>query len=248
MYHIINLSTCVKQNLCAKKEKEKEKKTIIILVTHEYSWHSNCFDNTWLIIIFFFSFHVFITYAYFIHLGQAQNKKTTWINWDVRPNEKDKFWCRQKFPLILNHRAACTTLDTVTAVWGVIMTFNHNPHCKGSHPSSHPILPGHPYLIALEKKSHQVWIHSLQESQHWILTHSIAVEHLLSALLQLHLHSGLNTWLQWIGQRELQNERRNIWVWGFRAPYVRDLMVTVKQCKLEVSDVSYIQEVNLCFW
>ena len=30
------------------------------------------------------------------------------------------------------------------------------------------------------------------------------------ALLQLHLHSQLNTWLQWIGQRQLQNEMRSI--------------------------------------
>ena len=30
------------------------------------------------------------------------------------------------------------------------------------------------------------------------------------ALLQLQLHSWLNTWLQWIGQRQLQDETRNI--------------------------------------
>ena len=29
-----------------------------------------------------------------------------------------------------------------------------------------------------------------------------------STLLQLHLHSRLNTWLQWIGQRQLQDETR----------------------------------------
>ena len=32
----------------------------------------------------------------------------------------------------------------------------------------------------------------------------------LSALLQLHLHSRLNLWFQWIGQRQLQDETRNI--------------------------------------
>ena len=32
----------------------------------------------------------------------------------------------------------------------------------------------------------------------------------LSALLQLHLHSRLNTWLQWTGQRQLQYETRII--------------------------------------
>ena len=28
------------------------------------------------------------------------------------------------------------------------------------------------------------------------------------------LHSRLNTWLQWIGQRQLQDETRNIYVFG----------------------------------
>ena len=32
----------------------------------------------------------------------------------------------------------------------------------------------------------------------------------MSLLLQLHLHSRLNTWFQWIGQRQLRDERRNI--------------------------------------
>ena len=36
------------------------------------------------------------------------------------------------------------------------------------------------------------------------------LEHCLSALPQLHLHSWLNTWLQWIGQRQLQDKMRNI--------------------------------------
>ena len=36
------------------------------------------------------------------------------------------------------------------------------------------------------------------------------LEHGLSALLQLHLHSRLDTWLQWIGQRQLQDKTRNI--------------------------------------
>ena len=35
----------------------------------------------------------------------------------------------------------------------------------------------------------------------------------LSALLQLHLHSQLNTWLQWIGERQLQDETRTIKFW-----------------------------------
>ena len=46
--------------------------------------------------------------------------------------------------------------------------------------------------------------------------------HRLSALLQLHLHSRVNTWLQWIGHRQLQDETRNIKVLEFGAPYVSD--------------------------
>ena len=51
------------------------------------------------------------------------------------------------------------------------------------------------------------------------------LEHRLSALLQLHLHSQLHTWLQWIGQRQLQDETRNIYIWGIGAFYIRDLTV-----------------------
>ena len=47
----------------------------------------------------------------------------------------------------------------------------------------------------------------------------------LSVLLQLHLHSQLNTWLQWIGQRQQQAETRNIYIWGMDASYIRDMMV-----------------------
>ena len=36
---------------------------------------------------------------------------------------------------------------------------------------------------------------------------------------QLHLHSRLNTWPQGIGQRQLQDETRNMQVLGFWAPY-----------------------------
>ena len=44
-------------------------------------------------------------------------------------------------------------------------------------------------------------------------------------LLQLHLHSGLNTGLQWIGQRQLEDETRNIKISGFGATYIRDFTV-----------------------
>ena len=53
------------------------------------------------------------------------------------------------------------------------------------------------------------------------------LEHRLSALLQLHLHSRLNTWLHWIGQRQLQDETRNIEVWGFGAAYIRYFTVVL---------------------
>ena len=37
-----------------------------------------------------------------------------------------------------------------------------------------------------------------------------AAIHILFYLLKLHLHSQLNTWLQWILQRQLQDETRNM--------------------------------------
>ena len=36
------------------------------------------------------------------------------------------------------------------------------------------------------------------------------LEHRLSALLQLHLHSRLSNWLHWIGKRQLNDETGNI--------------------------------------
>ena len=47
------------------------------------------------------------------------------------------------------------------------------------------------------------------------------LEQRLSALLQLHLHSPLNTWLQRIERRQLQEDTRNIWVLEFGATYTR---------------------------
>ena len=58
------------------------------------------------------------------------------------------------------------------------------------------------------------------------------LEHRLSALLQLHLHSRLNTWLTWIGQ--LQDETRNIKVLGFGAPYIRGSTVSQKWIKWQI--------------
>ena len=48
----------------------------------------------------------------------------------------------------------------------------------------------------------------------------------LSALLQLHLHSRLNTRLQWIGQRQLKDETRIIYFGGFGVTYIIDFTVT----------------------
>ena len=54
----------------------------------------------------------------------------------------------------------------------------------------------------------------------------------VSALLQIHLHSPLNTWLQLIGQRQLQDETRNNEVLGFGAPYIRGLTARPSISKL----------------
>ena len=47
--------------------------------------------------------------------------------------------------------------------------------------------------------------------------------------LQLHLHSWLNTWLHWIGQRQLQYiyviMATDIYVWRYGASYIRDFTV-----------------------
>ena len=53
----------------------------------------------------------------------------------------------------------------------------------------------------------------------------VVAEHRLSALLQLHLRSRLNTWLQWIGRRQLQGDTRNIYILGFGATYTRGFTV-----------------------
>ena len=47
----------------------------------------------------------------------------------------------------------------------------------------------------------------------------------MSALLQLHLHSPLNTWLQYVAQRQLQANSRSICVLGFGASYIVDFTV-----------------------
>ena len=44
------------------------------------------------------------------------------------------------------------------------------------------------------------------------------------ALLQLHLHSRLKTGLQWIGQRQLQDETIHVLILGFGAAYTTGFM------------------------
>ena len=63
-------------------------------------------------------------------------------------------------------------------------------------------------------------------SENWYVSFRLLV------LLQLHLHSRLNTCLQWIEQRHLQDETRNILILGFGASYIRCLTVnTPGRCK-----------------
>ena len=51
------------------------------------------------------------------------------------------------------------------------------------------------------------------------------LEHRLSAPLRLHLRYQFNTRLQYNGQRQLQDETRNTYVWGLGASYIRKLTV-----------------------
>ena len=44
----------------------------------------------------------------------------------------------------------------------------------------------------------------------WLLVTQMKLEHRLSALLQLHLHSRLNTCPQWIWERQIEDDTRNI--------------------------------------
>ena len=54
----------------------------------------------------------------------------------------------------------------------------------------------------------------------------------MSALL---LHSQLNTWLQWVGQRQPQDKTRNVYAWGLGAPYIRELTVIYNPVAIEDS-------------
>ena len=51
---------------------------------------------------------------------------------------------------------------------------------------------------------------------------------IISCTLAGNLHSWFNIWLQLIGQRQLQQNTRIIWVLGFGAPYIREFMVIMQ--------------------
>ena len=87
------------------------------------------------------------------------------------------------------------------------------------------------------------------------------LEHRLSVLLQLHLHSQLHTWLQWIERRQLQDETRNIYAWGLGASYFRESTVLLWYaiCKLRPSlrfiekscinlDINFSHNMVSCKW
>ena len=74
-----------------------------------------------------------------------------------------------------------------------------------------------------------------------IVDHSDVVEHRLSALLQLYLHSQINTWFQWIGQRQLQDVTRISSVLEFGASYIRDFTVNpifMQSCSVVIYGVT----------
>ena len=77
------------------------------------------------------------------------------------------------------------------------------------------------------------------------------LEHHESALLQLHHHSRLNTWLQWIGQRQLQDERSIFSVLGFEAPYIRGFTVysvLMKCLQQAVNSIKISWNDRCAFW
>ena len=56
----------------------------------------------------------------------------------------------------------------------------------------------------------------------------------------------LDTWLQWIGQRQLQDETRIIQVLGFGEAYIRDFMVLMMSiCKLSLEITCLKLHMNL---
>ena len=71
------------------------------------------------------------------------------------------------------------------------------------------------------------------------------LEHRLSALLQLHLHSRLNAWLQGVGQRRLQDEMRIISILGFGASYIKDSTVIHVNKRSPGGEMNNVADVKL---
>ena len=61
-------------------------------------------------------------------------------------------------------------------------------------------------------------MHVCRQWNHWSIKCSWNTA--LLALLRLHLHYRINTWLHWIGERQLRDETRNSDVLGFDASYI----------------------------
>ena len=57
----------------------------------------------------------------------------------------------------------------------------------------------------------------------------------MSALLQLYLQSRPKIWLQWIRQKQLQEETEYFYVLGFSATYIRGLTVTYSHTAIILS-------------
>ena len=74
----------------------------------------------------------------------------------------------------------------------------------------------------------------------------------MSALLQLHLHSRLNTWLQLIGQRQLQDKTRGMQSLGFGTAYIRDLTVYLNEPRIimitthSALSIQYVRRSGVC--
>ena len=81
----------------------------------------------------------------------------------------------------------------------------------------------HPRTMNSTSKFH---LNSLFDTTAWISDYTYGyLKPLISALLQLHLHPRLNTWIKWIEQSQLQDETRDIGVLGFGATNIKGLTV-----------------------
>ena len=78
-------------------------------------------------------------------------------------------------------------------------------------------------IFGADEKLGTIFINASKISGSWlgkkIIDHSDVVGAAHADAAQLHLHSRLNTWLQWIGERYLQDETINLLVLGFGMYY-----------------------------